>query len=73
MTDPFRTRNEPKFRLELALGRLQSYYSKANKFGGDFEDDLEEALAEFETACRGQLAPDDSKPEMLRLAIKGRA
>ena len=45
VTDPFRVRNEPKFRLELAVGRLQSYYSKANKFGGDFEDDLEDALA----------------------------
>ena len=75
-TDPnidSRNRNEPKFRLEIALGRLQNYYSKATKFGGDFEDDLEDALAEFETACKGQLAPEDAKPELLRLAINGRA
>ena len=71
--DSMRNRAEPKFRLEIALGRLQSYYSKTNKFSGDFEDDLEDALAEFDTACRGQLAPDDAKPELLRLAIRGRA
>ena len=62
-----------KFRLEIALGRLQSYCSKAAKFGGGFEDDFEDALAEFDTACRGQLAPDDAKAELLRLAIRGRA
>ena len=66
-------RGEQKFRLETALGRLQSYYSKANKYSGDFEEDLEDALAELNTACRGQLAPEEAKPELLRLAIQGRA
>ena len=66
-------RNEPKFKLELALGRLQSYYAKAAKFSGDFEDDLEDAFTEFNTACKGQLAPDEAKSELLRLAIRGRA
>ena len=66
-------RVESKFKLEIALGRLQSYYSISKKFSGDFEDDLDDSLAEFNTACRGQMAPDEVKPEMFRLAIKGRA
>lgn len=63
----------PRFLLETALGRLQSYYSKAPKYSGDFEDDFEDALTEFLTACRGQLATDSAKPELFRLALKGRA
>lgn len=64
---------EQRFRLETALGKLQTYYSKAPKYSGDFEDDLEDALTEFNTASRGQLAPDEYKPELFRLALKGRA
>lgn len=67
------TKREPKFCLETALGRLQSYYSKAAKYSGDFEDDFENALTEFETASRSQLAPDAHKPELFRLELSGRA
>ena len=47
--DSANNRYEPKFKLEIALGRLQSYYSKAQKFSGDFEEDLDDSLAEFNT------------------------
>ena len=30
-------------------------------------------MAEFDTACRGQLAPDEAESELFRLAIQGRA
>ena len=75
-TDPnieSRNRSKPKFRLEVSLGRLQNYYSKGSKFGGDFEDDLEDAMAEFDTAGRGQLAPDEAKSELFSLTIQGLA
>lgn len=68
-----RAESTQRFRLESALGKLQSYYTKAPKYSGDFEDDFEDALTEFGTACRGQLAPDTAKPELFRLALSGRA
>ena len=68
-----RNKNEPIFKREIALGHLQRYYSKARKFGGYFEEDLENALAEFNTPCCRQLTPDDVKPELLRLSITSQA
>lgn len=66
-------RSHSRFRLEIALARIQSYYPKARKYSGEFEDDLEDIFTELETACRGQMAPDSAKPELFRLALSGRA
>lgn len=48
--------------LETTLGRLKFYYSKVDRYPGDFEDDFENALAELQTASSGLLAPDYAKP-----------
>lgn len=59
--------------METALFRLQSYYSVANKYFGDFADGLKNALTEFDTAGRDQLARDSVKPDFFRLSLSGRA
>lgn len=62
-----------KFELKIALGKLQSYWTKAPQFSAEFEDDMNYALTQFNTAWRGQVAPDCAKLELFRLALSGNA
>ena len=72
-TRSFSNNNDERFRIELALSRIQSYYSRAMKYTGEFEEDLSDNIQEFETACKGQSVPDEHKSEMFRLSVSGRA
>lgn len=57
-------RNNNMFKLGVALGNLQFYYTKSRKCTSEFEDDLNDALTEFNTTCRSQTAPYRAKVEL---------
>lgn len=62
-----------KLKFEVVLFQLQSYYTKAQKYTGEFEEDLNDALTEFKTACRSQIASEFAKPELFCQALSGSA
>lgn len=60
---------DPKVCLETASGRPNGYYVRGSKYLGDLADDIEDALTQFVTASRVQLATEEFKPEIFCLAF----